>query len=495
MFLAFLFNNSGMVFRKIVLLFFVTLFIYPPINCLAQPVSETPGKVANDSVFIDSLINQSKQGKNGSAADIKNPEIKDFGSVYNYYLDKAERAYNIGFFKKSADYYRKAAQINPQSLYIKYRLNEIEHFKGKINNVIFFLNFDKPDLLIQSLTYLVIYFIFSMVVILLFILGNRRRMENLEKRKQALLELYQELLVDFLFSEENNEAIITRFRKVIKSHYNRKILIDQMIDLSINLTGDAKDKLRNLYLTLSLDKESISKAFSQRWHLKVKGFQELSFMDITDANDEILRCLHSSNNIVRIEAQLAMVRLNHEDSFGFLDHLEKPFTLWEQLTIYETIMFHNLPIPQFDRWLFSKNKSVVLFSIRMIDLFKQKETYQNLFWMLVNEDSEIRNHVIRVIGNLRIKEALPHLKRLYKTENYANSLAIIQAIAKMPDESVLSFLKLVLDKEDDVQLQIEAAMAISHTGEIGKEALEKLLLSDYKNYQIIIKHVLDKRIN
>ena len=127
-----------------------------------------------------------------------------------------------------------------------------------------------------------------------------------------------------------------------------------MIDLSINLTGDAKDKLQNLYLFLKLDKDSIKKAYSQKWNIKVKGFHELAYMNIPDANDEILRCLHSYNYIVRMEAQLAMVRLNHNDPFRFLDLLEKPFTLWEQITVYETIMFHNLPIPQFDRWLYLK---------------------------------------------------------------------------------------------------------------------------------------------
>jgi len=218
-------------------------------------------------------------------------------------------------------------------------------------------------------------------------------------------------------------------------------------------------------------------------------------MDITEANDQIFRCLHSKNDVVRMEAQLAMIRLSHGNSFDFLDHLEKPFTLWEQLTVYETIMFHNLPIPQFDRWLYSKNTTVVKFAMRMIDIFKQREAYPNLFWMLVNENPEIRFMTIHTIGNLKIKEALPHLKRLYKTETYQNCLAIIQTLGKMPDDQVLNFLKLVIDKEDDVQLQIEAAMAINNMGELGRVTLQKLMDSDYKNYQIIIKHVLDKRIN
>jgi hypothetical protein len=68
-------------------------------------------------------------------------------------------------------------------------------------------------------------------------------------------------------------------------------------------------------------------------------------------------------------------------------------------------------------------------------------------------------------------------------------------MGKMPEESVLGFLKLVLDKEEEVQLQILAALAIANMGEIGIAALVKLVKSEYKDYQIIIRHVLDKRIS
>jgi hypothetical protein len=49
-------------------------------------------------------------------------------------------------------------------------------------------------------------------------------------------------------------------------------------------------------------------------------------MDLKRANDEIARCLNSSNTILRMEAQLALVRLNDEDRFSFLDKIERPFT-------------------------------------------------------------------------------------------------------------------------------------------------------------------------
>jgi HEAT repeat protein len=102
---------------------------------------------------------------------------------------------------------------------------------------------------------------------------------------------------------------------------------------------------------------------------------------------------------------------------------------------------------------------------------------------------------IFVCGEIQLRETLPHLKHMYKNEEYRNCLAIVQAMGKMPDEMMLGFLKLVLDKEEDVQLQIEAAMAINRMGEAGIAALVKLMKSEYKNYQIIIRHVLDKRIS
>jgi hypothetical protein len=83
---------------------------------------------------------------------------------------------------------------------------------------------------------------------------------------------------------------------------------------------------------------------------------------------------------------------------------------------------------------------------------------------------------------------------MYKNQEYKICLEIIKSMGKMPDSSMIGFLKLVIDKEEDVQLQIEATKAIRNNGEEGVKALVKLMESEYKNYAIIIKHVLDRRI-
>ncbi len=350
--------------------------------------------------------------------------------------------------------------------------------------------FGKSITLVAFLIVIIVVSIASMVVLLVIILLNRRRMERKERLNQYLLENYQELIINYLYGETDPEM----FRQIASNSYRRQVLIDQMKDVSVNLKGDSWEKLRALYLDLGLDYDSVRRAHSRRWHIKIKGFRELAFMNIKDANDEIYKCLNSHNEILRMEAQIALVRLSDDDPFEFLYHLERPFSLWEQISLHELIVMHSIEVPLFSKWIDSPNDTVVMFALRMIREFKQTETEEEVRRALEHPNEEVRELALQVAGDLKMETTRGVMKRMYKNEDYANSLEILRSLGKMPDESFLGFLKLVLDKEDDVQLQIEATKAIENMGEVGIKELVKLMKSEYKNYNIIIRHVLDRRI-
>ncbi len=350
--------------------------------------------------------------------------------------------------------------------------------------------FGKSITLIAFLIVIIIISITTMVILLVVILLNRRRMEKKEKLYQYLLENYQQLIIDYIYGESDPEM----FKRIASDRYRRQVLIDQMIDVAINLKGDSWEKLRNLYLELELEKDSINKAYNKRWHIKIKGFRELAFMNIKEANNEILKCLNSHNEILRMEAQIALVRLGEDNPFRFLHHIKRPFSLWEQITLHELIVQHSIKIPLFSEWIDSPNDTVVLFALRMIREFKQSETEKDVTRALSHPHSDVRNLAIQVAGDLKMESTRKVLKHMYKHEDYNNSLTILKAIGKMPDKSLIGFLKLVIDKEEDVQLQIEATKAIENVGEEGVKELVKMMKSEYKNYNIIIRHVLDRRI-
>jgi hypothetical protein len=131
----------------------------------------------------------------------------------------------------------------------------------------------------------------------------------------------------------------------------------------------------------------------------------------------------------------------------------------------------------------------------MIREFRQADAEEEIGAALLHKSPDVRALTVQVAGDLGLSSTLEIMKKMYKNQEYKICLEIVKSMGKMPDPSMLGFLKLVLDKEDDVQLQIEATKSIEHMGEEGVKALVKIMKSEYKNYNIIVRHVLDRRIN
>lgn len=356
--------------------------------------------------------------------------------------------------------------------------------------------FDKSPIFISILYAVIFYSILTLVILLIIILLNRRRMQQEKEQREFLKERYQQILMDFLFDEIKRPGSQEELSQIATNPFNRQILIDQMIDLSINLKGEIKNTIRELYLQLGLKKDSLQKAYSRKWHENVKGFRELAFMNIRDATEKIRDCLNSDHEILRMEAQIAMVALSDENPYQFLDFMEKPFSLWEQVTLHELVIQQNLPLPPFRQWFTSSNISVLIFALEMVAWFKQEEAGEDVIGLFDHDDEEVRRTAFRVSGEIGLTAALPELRERYLLEPYINKREILNTFVKLPDEQYLDFLKSVLDIEEDVQLQILATKAMENTGEPGISRLIKLMKSksEYKNYQIIIRHVLDGRI-
>jgi len=356
--------------------------------------------------------------------------------------------------------------------------------------------FDKSPLFVTILYVVILYSIITLIVLLIIILMNRNRLQREGKQRNYLKEVYQLKLMDYLFEEDKQDEVRNDLKEIAENRFDRQLLIDQMIDLSINLKGDIKETIKELYLFLGLKEDSVKKVQSKKWHENVKGIRELAYMNIREASEKILEYLNSSNEIVRMEAQIAMVRLSDENPYHFLHFMEKPLAVWEQITLHELLIQHNLEIPTFQEWFESENLSVVIFALEMTAWFKQVNSGESVIGLFEHENEKVRNAAFRVCSQIELSSALPAMEQMYEKETYKNKLEILNAFAKIPEERHLGFLKSVLDMEDDVQLQIQATKAMENTDEPGISMLIKLMKSksEYKNYQIIIRHVLDGRI-
>ncbi len=272
----------------------------------------------------------------------------------------------------------------------------------------------ESPLKVKVLLVILVYLLISLFVLFLVIIINRQIKTIRRKRERILKQEYQEQLADFLF---NDEVETIEFRG-INTRKNRQIFIDELRFLHSNLYGETASKLRDLYFNLELHNDSLRKVYHKRWHTKSKGFQEVAQMDVKDANDYIAGFANSKNSIIRVEAQVAMVKLSDEEPLAFLNELTWELSDWEMINIYDTLIYHQINIDSFEAWLDSENYSVVVFALRMIMLFKHVQTIPRVKQLLFHEQPEIRLAATKALKPMDSAEYIPELKQLYRDESY-----------------------------------------------------------------------------
>ncbi len=272
----------------------------------------------------------------------------------------------------------------------------------------------EAPLKVKVLLVILAYLLISLLVLFVVIIVNRQVKSRRWKRDQVLKQEYQEQLADFLF---NDEIQSVAFRGV-NNIKNRQILIDELRFLHSNLYGEAASKLRDLYFDMDLHKDSLRKVYNRRWHTKSKGFREVAQMDVKDANDYILSFTNSKNPNIRVEAQVAMVKLSEEEPLAFLNDLTYELSDWEMINIYDTLVYHQINIDSFEPWLDSDNYSVIMFALRMIMLFKHVQTIPRVKQLLFHEYPEIRLAATKALKPMESVDYIPELKLLYRDETY-----------------------------------------------------------------------------
>jgi len=404
-------------------------------------------------------------------------------SEYNKKIAEANAAFAEEKYEQARKLYKEASLLMPDKNYPIDQVYEIDNIleqqkiRPALNKMKYFL-------------YGSIGFIVIMISVLVLILILRTRRQKLDKQKQQLKEQYQDSITEYLFSEDGGQPDNLKEADTTRK---KQILIDEIMQLYANLSGEISNKLRELYLDLGLENESVQKTRSPQWHIRAKGFRELAQMNIQTVNDEIELCLNSSNDILRMEAQLAMIRLNYEDPFSFLDKLDQYFTSWEQLHVFEMIQRYQIAVPDFSRWLTSSNESIIVFAIRMIRAFKQENTFHQLVPFLQHHNYEIREETFMTLGDLGNVEALELLKDRYGYETQPGRVQILKAIGKIPDESNIEFLRSVL--EPSSELRLEAADALARIETFGIKGIETILRRSDEDLQAVARHILDNKIS
>ena len=266
-----------------------------------------------------------------------------------------------------------------------------------------------------------IFFIFFNTILGLFLffymIRVRRKKRKMDERIEKIQSKTEDLFLDILISEENisNYEIIEKFETEVEKFTPKSI---ETIALALeNLV------LKNRTLRLSKNFIPIIDSFDLLNHLedsmnayntkkRLNVFQTLSNLELTVSDSKILPHTYSKDKSIKRGSRSSYLAVSKNDPFKFFEtNRESDLNEWDQISLMQQFEIHHKEnLPDFSQWIkYTKQKSQIIFFVRMTAHFKQTNSVDTIAELLNNDDHDIRREAILAMGTLNYSTIEPKL--------------------------------------------------------------------------------------
>jgi hypothetical protein len=293
------------------------------------------------------------------------------------------------------------------------------------------------------------------------------------------------------------ELPLDEFRiPLLRSRFGKQMLIDRIVSYKKSFTGSIGALLRQLYLELELDKVSFKKMKSARWNRKVQGMIELTDMDMSISDVNILPLTNSKNRELRAEARNAYIKLSKNEPFKFFDIVTEPLLMWDQIELFKTITTtEEISIPNFARWVtYSSNKSIVSFCLKLIVHYNQQDAAPAVMRLLDNKDHVLRANAVNCLGKLRYEEAEDKLVAIYSNQPLNCQIEILKALGRIDTGGHVLFLRQEFLHSSDFDIRKNAAKSLIKTTGVSQDLIRELIDTGTAENKLILKHCMNPLI-
>jgi len=266
--------------------------------------------------------------------------------------------------------------------------------------------------------------------------------------------------------------VTARAEKLMRDKHFRKLLVNEITSAKKNISGISADNLKHLYVQLGLEKYALNNLTSSRWYIKAKAVQELTIMDMNEFVDQIYSYTDDKNDLVRMEAQSALVQFKGFDGLRFLDTITSPISNWQQIKLLQQLS--HLPPSDIDMglWFKSANSSVIVLALKLARNYHRFELHDDIISCLDHSDSWVRIEAIQCLNEIYTDETSDHLISRFLNETIKNQLAMIKVMQTIGTDKDVLFLLDLLTFEND-EIKIHAARALVQSSKNGMISLEE----------------------
>lgn len=345
--------------------------------------------------------------------------------------------------------------------------------------------FRSMPLVVEIAVTVIVFSVFVTAFTYISILIQRLKGYLTEKRRARLEPVIDEFVLDELSDTTQSKGIrrasaeaglqILR-QPLFKGRRNRQILLNRLIYFRKNVRGENANQLKRIYLGLDLDRESIRKLKSYRWNTKIKGLQEITTMEVSIPDVNILPLTNSKNRELRSIARIAYLKLSKNEAFKFFDVVTEPMLEWDQIELFRIITTSDdIPIPSFANWIaHSRNKTVVSFCIKLAVHYNQINASEAIIKLLDNRDLELRVGAINAIGQLKLVSAELRLMTMYSSQPVISQIEILKALGRIESGNSFTFLKHEFLNASEFDLRKNAARSLVKSKNISQDIINDL---------------------
>lgn len=302
-------------------------------------------------------------------------------------------------------------------------------------------------------------FLFSvlMLVLISFMLiyiSFKKRLIKKEKKRRHIAELLVHKAVFFEADQvgpDNN--MFFRGTKLVRDFHFRTILTEEILTAKANISGEPSLRLKVMYGQLKLEQHALRKLRDRRWYKKAQGIQELAIMDLGAHINQISPFADDPHELVRIEAQTAMVKLAGYQGLYFLDTATYPITDWQQIKLLKEIP--NLPtddnLHSIANWLRTSNETVVIFAMKIARTYHLFQLHDAIIACLENRSEKVRREAIRTLKVIHLEQTSGRLRAIFPSETLINKIEIVKSLQFTGSQEDVAFLLSFLQESDYIQ--------------------------------------------
>lgn len=302
----------------------------------------------------------------------------------------------------------------------------------------------------------------------------RWRHNKREQARKQINDEVTELIMEFLMyaeeaSEYEQQELLSDFGQRIRTGYMNSSLArttvrEALMETHRHVRGNIADALRKLHGALLLDTLAMQNLIYGEWHEQVEAINELTAMQVTYALPQIEMLRDHAHQQVRLQTQLAEMRLNDKHPLSFLDEVRTPLHAWQQVALHAELT--RLPpekVPSFRSWLQSPNPGVIIFAIRMIRIFNQLNLMPYVLMKSLHSSKEVRREVWQFVSFFHITEAAELIEHLLPEAEPDMRLPMIDCLGELQTPEAEQLLEDIIE-EDRFGLAMQAALALQRGG-------------------------------